>query len=167
MFSAKNETVIHGWVPEPDGRGTWSILWSCLATIFIFTWSVLHLDVPEQHGHWYLLFRRVRWMLAVAIAPEVILAVSIHDYISARRCLGWVLANGSQDWTMTHMQFIYAGGLRLQIPAENRRLKCDLNTLMIHIEAREIIEPPVSRKELQSGSKSDWMTKLVALSQIT
>ena len=33
VYAAEGFTMNHGWVPEPDGRGTWSILWSCLATI--------------------------------------------------------------------------------------------------------------------------------------
>jgi len=32
--SAMNTTTV-GWVPEPAGRGTMSLLWSCLSTLFI------------------------------------------------------------------------------------------------------------------------------------
>lgn len=50
--SAQNDTIVHGWVPEPQGRGTLSLLYSCLATILLCTWSVLHLQVPKRHGIW-------------------------------------------------------------------------------------------------------------------
>ena len=62
-----NDTITTpGWRSEPDGRGTWSILWTCLVTIFLCTWSSLHLSVKDQHDWWYLFFRQVRWMLLVA-----------------------------------------------------------------------------------------------------
>lgn len=47
LAQARNETIVHGWQPEPSGRGTWSIVWSCLTTILLCTWSALHLPVPD------------------------------------------------------------------------------------------------------------------------
>ena len=47
LAQARNETIVHGWQPEPSGRGTWSIVWSCLTTVLLCTWSALHLPVPD------------------------------------------------------------------------------------------------------------------------
>ena len=51
MFSilgvgAANSTA--RWRPEPDVRGTFSILSSCLITLGLCAWSALHLNVPES-----------------------------------------------------------------------------------------------------------------------
>ena len=53
VVDARNDTIVHGWVSEPQGRGTTSIVYSCLGTVLICTWSVLHLDVPKRHGKVY------------------------------------------------------------------------------------------------------------------
>ena len=47
LVQARNETIVHGWQPEPSGRGTWSIVWSCLTTVLLCSWSALHLPVPD------------------------------------------------------------------------------------------------------------------------
>jgi hypothetical protein len=43
------------WQPGPEGRGTLSILWSCVLTMILCVWTALHLNVPvpeslEQHS---------------------------------------------------------------------------------------------------------------------
>ena len=50
---ARNDTIVHGWVEEPDRRGSMSLIYSCLATVILCTWSVLHVDVPKHQGRWY------------------------------------------------------------------------------------------------------------------
>lgn len=39
---------LHSFVSAPNVRGTLDILWSCLATIIACTYTVLHLNIPEQ-----------------------------------------------------------------------------------------------------------------------
>jgi hypothetical protein len=34
------------WQPEPRGRGTLSVLWSCILTMTLCVWTALHLNVP-------------------------------------------------------------------------------------------------------------------------
>ena len=43
---AASEDLVHGWVSTHCGRGTSDILWSCLATILLSVWTVIHLPVP-------------------------------------------------------------------------------------------------------------------------
>lgn len=109
-IQARDEMLIHGWVPEPQGRGTWSILWSCLATIFICTWSALHLDVPKRHSVWYLLFRKLGWMFIASTAPEVVLYNSADNFFEARDLSNYLVKEGYTKWTLTQTQFAFAGG---------------------------------------------------------
>ena len=81
---AEDKTLPHGWQPEPNGRGTWSILWGCRAPIIICTWSTLHLDVPNYHGALYLFLRRVVWMAVAATAPELVLLLFAENFFKAR-----------------------------------------------------------------------------------
>ena len=167
IASANNKTIIHGWVPEPDGRGTWSIVWSCLVTIFICTWSVLHLDVPKRHGRWYLFFRKVRWMLLAALAPEWILYCSVESFFEARSLLGRLVTHGGDGWTLEHAEFAIAGGIRVKSPNSGKIVPNRIESLKKAVESGQIKEPPISKEELKSRSKSDGVVKLIALLQIT
>ena len=167
LASANNKTIVHGWVPEPDGRGTWSIVWSCLVTIIICTWSVLHLDVPERRGRWYLFFRKVEYMLVTAVAPEYILFWAVKEFFLARALLGHLETHGGDEWTLVHAQFAVAGGIRVKSPESDEIMPDRIRSLKKAVELGQINEPPISNEELKSRSKSDGIVKLIALLQIT
>ena len=162
---AKNETLGHGWESEPPGRGTWCILWSCLATVLFCTWSTLHLDAPSRHGRCYLLVRKVFWMFVVTIAPEIILCKAARHYIHARG-LSKHLAQkcGCKEWTLTHCLFAYAGGF--QICSEGSEFRpCDPRTALSLIETGAVVPPMISAKELMSRGTSDGIFKIISLIQ--
>jgi hypothetical protein len=73
--SAYSKTVFVGWVSEGDTRATWDILTSCLLTIMACTWSVLHLNLPDQEdGSWCKIRRKLKWTVVTVFFPEFILA---------------------------------------------------------------------------------------------
>ena len=114
---ARNETLLHGWKSEPRGRGTWSILWSCLATIFICTWSSQHLDVPVRRGKWYRqLLRKIGWMLVAFMAPEIPLFNAAENFLKSRSAAEKLKKQGKSEWTLTHAQFAFANGFRTRKP---------------------------------------------------
>lgn len=52
-----------GWVSSPNGRGTFDIIWGCLLTIFLCTWTSLHLNIPSLHEKYlHRWFRKLRWV---------------------------------------------------------------------------------------------------------
>ena len=83
------------FVSSPDYRGTLDILWSCLFTIIACTWTIQHLNIPEQRDRatekkdirhqircmvksfWI----KSKWMLFTMVAPEFILGKAICDFI--------------------------------------------------------------------------------------
>ena len=159
------EYLEHGWVPEPSGRGTWSILWSCLATIFICTWSALHLDVPNKHGRGYLFFRKLGWMLIAATAPEIVLYRAADNFFDSRDLLRHLRNQGHRSWTLTHTQFAHSKGFWTRTPAKQES-KCKPDRLRTLIENRDIDGPPISEDELKSRGQGDWVIKLIAIVQI-
>lgn len=162
---ARDERLLHGWVSEPPGRGTWSILWSCLATMFICTWSALHLDVPKRHGRWFLIFRKIGWMLIAATAPELVLYRCADNFFEARALLKHLRNRGFHGWTLTHTQFAESQGFWTRTPG-GEESKCKPDRLRTLIENRDIDGPPISEKELKSRGKGDWVIKLIAVAQI-
>ena len=162
---ARNETLIHGWTPEPSGRGTWSILWGCLATIFICTWSALHLDVPKRHGRWFLSFRKLGWTLIAETAPEVFVYKAARNFFEAKDLLKYLHSQGHQEWTLVHIQFAYAKGFQMRTPLGDES-KCEPDNLRTLIQDGWINGPSILEDELRSHGKSDWVIKLIAVAQI-
>ena len=165
QVQAREEYLHHGWVPEPSGRGTWSILWSCLATIFICTWSALHLKVPKKHGQLHLFFRKLGWMLIAATAPELVLYNAADNFFDARDLLKHLRNRGHKKWTLVHTQFAFANGFWTRMP-NGVTAKCKPDRLRTLIENGDIQGPPLSKDELKSRGKGDWVIKLIAIVQI-
>jgi hypothetical protein len=67
------------WVFEPDcGRGTVDLLYACLFTIFISTWTAQHLDIGPTF------LRKFAFMCFGLVAPEAVAMIAINDYFKAR-----------------------------------------------------------------------------------
>ena len=69
-----NSTVLPaaGWHPEPQTRGTFSILSSCLITMSLCIWTSLHLNLPEHKKEHLQKYRKLGWMILGLIAPEMV-----------------------------------------------------------------------------------------------
>jgi hypothetical protein len=82
---------------QDSRRSIWSIVWSCLSTIFLCTWVALHPNVafrPEKPKarwserwiwdplHHFFSYKLPLFMLALFV-PEYILAWSIRQFIAA------------------------------------------------------------------------------------
>ena len=75
-----------GWVSEPITRGTSSLLYTCISTTIICTWSALHLNVPREglSAGRVLFYKIVGFMLAI-IAPEYFVAVAVREWLDVHR----------------------------------------------------------------------------------
>ncbi|EEP78466.1 predicted protein [Uncinocarpus reesii 1704] len=78
-----NSTV--KWVPSPQARGTWDLLYSCTFTLVLCIATALHLNVPKpgQSDRKHLL-RKIKWMACGLFAPEIVLYVAISQWWVAR-----------------------------------------------------------------------------------
>jgi hypothetical protein len=72
---------------DPNGcRTLWQIVWSSLFTIFLCTWVSVHPNIPGPHEGWLrVALRRLGIMLAMLIAPEIIVSWAVRQRILARR----------------------------------------------------------------------------------
>lgn len=61
------------WHPEPNFRGTFSILTSCLITMSLCIWTSLHLNVPEHRKEHLQKYHKLGWMVLGLLAPELVL----------------------------------------------------------------------------------------------
>ena len=80
---SKNETV--GWQSDPDGRGTFTLVSSCIFTLTICVYSAMHLNVPprgESVPNFWL--RNIRWALLGIFGPELVVFIAWKQYLSAK-----------------------------------------------------------------------------------
>ncbi|KAK4940505.1 hypothetical protein LTR10_019379 [Elasticomyces elasticus] len=76
----------NGWVPDPNGRGTWQILYSCVFTLFICVYSAIHINIPARGEPKNAQFwRKVKWAFIAIFAPEVVLYSAWQQYYIASR----------------------------------------------------------------------------------
>ena len=81
--SSTTDTV--GWVSDPIGRGTFSLVCSCVLTLGLCVWSAMHLNIPphdEQPAQIWI--RNMRWGLVGVVAPELIVFAAWRQYNSAK-----------------------------------------------------------------------------------
>lgn len=61
------------WVAEPDSRGTFIILPTCIVTLVLCVWTAIHLNVPgHKEGAMRLYMRKCGWMLLGLLIPELV-----------------------------------------------------------------------------------------------
>lgn len=75
----------YGWVNEPNGRGTWTILSTCLLTIFLCCWTSLCPNIPApQDGYFTQLRDQLHMALMGILGPEFLLMLVLGEWSSAR-----------------------------------------------------------------------------------
>ncbi|KIL62384.1 hypothetical protein M378DRAFT_165746 [Amanita muscaria Koide BX008] len=130
------------------------IIYGCFSTVFLCTWTALHLDVVYPSR----LFRRVGWMMIALIAPELVLAKAFNDWRHTSNLLAKILKNYPEcGWTETHAQFVRMGGFRL-VDANGK-------TFFDCVKDGTIDLPKVSKDEILARSKGDSIAKTITVIQ--
>ena len=84
-LTALRTDIAPPWVPDPNGRGTWSLLYSCVFTLGLCVWTALHLNVPawneSEYDKW---LRRVKWLFIAVFAPEMAVFTAWHQFYGAK-----------------------------------------------------------------------------------
>lgn len=79
-----NDTRV-GWINEPNGRGTWGILVTCISTLLICSWSVMHLNIPpKETSKLQGLKTYGYWCIFGIFGPELVLWTAWQQMLSAK-----------------------------------------------------------------------------------
>ena len=82
------QAPLQGWTWSPDGRGTLDIIWTCLFTLTICCFTVVHKDIlPPSTGEWKRFRDKTVCLFLGIIAPEAVLALAFGDWMAARKPL--------------------------------------------------------------------------------
>ncbi|KUJ09106.1 uncharacterized protein LY89DRAFT_711343 [Mollisia scopiformis] len=171
------------FVSSVNARGTLDILWSCLFTILACTWTVLHLNVPEQREErdpgwlgdikWAMkrAWTNAEWMMITVLAPEVLLGKYCGDLqaaIALTKDMKELAEKDKVPWTLTHSFLANMGGfairahdqIRLDIARSNDILYLRNNGLIPRL-------PYISLDEIGDRNKNDSLVRVIAITQIS
>jgi len=76
-------TVEYGYVPEPKGRGTVGILWSCLTTFLLSVWTAMHPNITPNATLSDRVLHKFFWAIITVLFPELILLRSCSQWMEA------------------------------------------------------------------------------------
>ena len=71
------------WQPEPTRRGTFNILSTCLDTLVLCVWTVVHLNIPEHRMAKRQVLHKLKWLLMALMAPEVVSRILTRSPLGA------------------------------------------------------------------------------------
>lgn len=179
-----SEFTSHGWVNEPNGRGTWNILSTCLLTIILCCWTSVCPNIPApQDG----IFTQMRDQLHLAImgvlGPEFLLMVALGEWSSARASVKVRLSIETSsmahhscfqqgfreldydDWTMVHGFYADMGGFVLDGPGIKSPFPVDSRQLLFLVRNGYVGYPELAKEDILDRNKSDGFARGLALWQ--
>ncbi|MCJ1280050.1 hypothetical protein MMC21_007875 [Puttea exsequens] len=105
-------------------------------------------------------------MLVACLAPDVLLIDAVSGHFNARQLLRNLKSAGGEKWALSHAHLARADGFRLRASTDAEDSACSDDHLVKMVQEGLNIKPPLSEEELWGRSKSDWLIKAVAVSQI-
>ncbi|KAI5817018.1 hypothetical protein BZA77DRAFT_279406 [Pyronema omphalodes] len=82
---ALHNTFAPSWVKEPLTRGTFGIVFPCLATLGLCVYTGIHLNIPAQtDGQVKIIFRKLKWSIIALFAPEMVLYCAWQQWFQAK-----------------------------------------------------------------------------------
>ena len=180
------------YVGDPNGRGTLSLIISCVLTLILCVWSALHLNVPSNTQTTLAsLMAQCRWIITGVYAPELVVFTAWRQWSSAKlvsslvnkqRQLGKqpykvsveeavTADNTSYEWTMTHSFFASTGGFAFEIsddeaqylPNGCKRLTLTARGVAFLASCGHI--PNVSKADITDKSKANNVAKALVIIQ--
>lgn len=73
------------WVDEPNGRGTWGVIQTCLVSLFLCIYTAIHLNIRPHQGNKQSLLRRIGASLLASAAPELTFICAVSQWSLARQ----------------------------------------------------------------------------------
>ncbi|KAK4171016.1 hypothetical protein QBC36DRAFT_105839 [Triangularia setosa] len=168
------------WQSEPNGRGTFSLIFSCVVTLTLCVFSALHLNVPpESRSDSFRLqcFDKAKWVLYGIFAPELVVATAAAQYIVA----AWLKQqieidvksrNGNgQVWDITQCFYAVMGGFAADLPdyasmgADRNRKRVTVTPEGIRLLSFLGDLPTIQECQIRDKSKADWLAKSIVCFQ--
>jgi hypothetical protein len=159
--------LVPGWQESPNERGTIDILWSCVSTLFVCLWVMLHLNVPARdEAYWKIRLRKLKWLMLALLAPELVMLFATGQWASAKRSTADMAQLGAENWSMVHAFYADGGGFMLRTP-DSPEFPVTANQIHYLVSHKYLPAPGISEKEIWDKSKADVFAKGLAAFQVS
>ena len=181
-----------GWTSEPDGRGTMQILWACILTMFLCSWSILCLNVPGTCESKRLVLRRkIAMTMTSILCPEVPFGIALSQWLHARQAVRDIRSlecsddpeamkrfqpyhpgrsvqrespTKRQQWTIREAFFAEMGGFRLQ-SLDYPPFPIDAEQILYLVSRGYMELPSVDCRYIEDKNKADGLLRSLTLCQ--
>lgn len=165
--SSTSEKLI-GWVWDSPGRGTLSLITTCLATIFLCTWVVIHPRVYQRES--YANSHKIALFFKAIIAPEFIAVEGLQEWAQCQRMIRDYADITEGQLQLVHAFYISMLALRYQTSKGNRVIWPNQYTWLLQQRLIHWKDHPswgLSLDDIRDKNKSDSAAKLLALIQVS
>lgn len=174
-----NSKIAPSWATTSNARSTASLLWTCVLTLSICVYTVIHVNVPPpdetRYGYY---MRKTKWVATAILLPELVLAMALQQWSYARalkRELNSIYSTHSdgkaadnlKEFSMTYCFYAVMGGFMVDV--SDIHDDCSLLTLqpsgIVNLAKNgHFIE--ISEKSIKDKSKADVLAKLLVCVQV-
>jgi hypothetical protein len=164
--------VSYNYLSAPNVRSTLDITWSSLATIIACTFTVLHLNVPDQRDGrdpgwtgdlkwwWKNIQPTLQWTAITIVAPEWYALNAINTFWAARGTRNSLrsmprVQHPHHDWTLVQAFYINMGGYAIRLPGRSAskipQSAADERGALTHLGARSFCQ--ISRQDMHDSDR--------------
>ena len=157
-----------GWMDESPGRGTLGLIMTCLFTIFLCTWVVIHPRVSKQPVLHRL--HKIALSLKAIIAPEFIAVEALQEWSQAQRMVKECATSTRGGLKLIHAFYIGMLALRYKTPHGDRVIWPNQYTWLLQeglIDWNHHALWGISEEIIRDKSNTDGTAKFLALGQVS
>ncbi|RAK82203.1 uncharacterized protein BO72DRAFT_420195 [Aspergillus fijiensis CBS 313.89] len=164
------ESIVHGWVPSPEGRGSLDILRSCCTTIILCCWVSVYPNVGSPNdSKWHPLVDKFNLFCISLLGPDFLFEIAWGQFESARKSVR-VFRNDTRlnktfEWTYRHAFFVDMGGIHLRSPDFPEGSPIDARQLYYLLSQDYIDMPDMGQMAIEERNSADTLSRLIAVSQ--
>lgn len=156
-----------GWVRESPGRGTFTLVWACLLTIFLCTWVVIHPRIDNRRR--FRILHKLALSLKTLIAPEFIAVEGAQEWTQARRVVKSCISLTGEDFKLIQAFYIGMLGIRYRTPCGTRVLWPNQFIWLLEqglVKWENQAEWNMTLASIKDRSNADGTAKVFALFQV-
>ena len=157
-----------GWVLESPGRGTLGLIVSCLSTLFLCCWVVIHARVHKYQTLHRL--HKLALFLKTILAPEFIAVEGLQEWSQARNMVKSCAGLTGGGLKLIHAFYISMLALKYNTPRGERVIWPNQYTWLLEqglIDWKDHPHWGLSEENIRDKSNTDGTAKLIALVQVS
>jgi hypothetical protein len=166
--SSPTPGALVGWVVENTGRGTLSLITTCLVTIFLCTWVVIHPRVYKREV--YATLHKFALFIKALLAPEFIAVEGLQEWVQCRRMVRDCETLTGGKFKLIHAFYISMLALRYRTPQGDKVIWPNQYTWLLQrglTDWEDRASWDLSVENIRDKSKADSAAKLITLIQVS